>query len=179
MALPAEGGHHFEAEGLNVTYTGLGKVNATYALTRALCQFRPELVLNFGTAGSNKYRKGEMISVSRFIQRDMDVSPLGYKPGTTPFEKIPSVIRHENWFPDLTEGSCGTGDRFETNHNKDHGDVVDMEAYALAKVCWMEGIPFGCVKYVSDGADDKASEHWEESIEEIESHFLDLFMQTF
>ena len=36
-------------------------------------------------------------------------------------------------------------------------DVVDMEAYALAKVCKLENINFRCFKFISDNADETAS----------------------
>ena len=39
-------------------------------------------------------------------------------------------------------------------------DVVDMEAYAIAKVCKLENIEFRCFKYISDNADQNASKDW-------------------
>ena len=35
-----------------------------------------------------------------------------------------------------------------------------MEAYALAKVCKLEGIKFKCFKYISDNANDSAPTDW-------------------
>ena len=35
-----------------------------------------------------------------------------------------------------------------------------MEAYALAKVCKEENLPFLCLKYISDGADGNAVDDW-------------------
>ncbi len=35
-----------------------------------------------------------------------------------------------------------------------------MEAYALAKVCKSQDIPFACIKYISDGANETASFDW-------------------
>ena len=42
-------------------------------------------------------------------------------------------------------------------------DLVDMEAYALAKVCKLELIKFRCFKYVSDNADENAPNEWLEN----------------
>lgn len=39
-------------------------------------------------------------------------------------------------------------------------DIADMEAYALAKVCKNYNIPFVCLKFISDGADDRAGQDW-------------------
>ena len=42
-------------------------------------------------------------------------------------------------------------------------DLVDMESYALAKVCKLENIKFRCFKYLSDNADENASDDWIEN----------------
>ena len=44
------------------------------------------------------------------------------------------------------------------------GDVIDMEAYALAKVCRSYGIPFVSFKYITDGADGDAGIDWEQNV---------------
>ena len=43
-------------------------------------------------------------------------------------------------------------------------DVVDMEAYAIAKVCKLEKIEFKCFKYISDNADENAKIDWNENL---------------
>ena len=60
----------------------------------------------------------------------------------------------------LPEGICGTGDNFEMGHAATAYNVVDMEAYALAMIAMKENIPFLCLKYISDGADDNAADDW-------------------
>jgi adenosylhomocysteine nucleosidase len=42
--------------------------------------------------------------------------------------------------------------------------LVDMEAYAIAKVCLLKKINFLCFKYISDTADKNASNNWEQNI---------------
>ena len=39
-----------------------------------------------------------------------------------------------------------------------------MEAYALAKVCYLYNVPFISFKYITDGADGSASVDWEENV---------------
>ena len=74
----------------DVLYTGVGKVNATFALTRKfgkLGSYIPySLVINYGTAGSRKIKKKQLVDCTKFIQRDMDVTGLGFMKGETPFE---------------------------------------------------------------------------------------------
>lgn len=169
FALPDEAKDCFD--GYNLSFCGVGKVNATYALTRALTAWesshghKPKLVLNMGSAGSPRFNKGEIVNCTRFIQRDFDISPLGCEPFANPYDRaIPAILDHGLRFSSLTEGCCGTGDNFETAATQGLWDVVDMEAYALAKVCLFEKVPFACLKYISDGADGHAVTSWAESL---------------
>ncbi len=92
---------------------------------------------DFGSAGSRRFTTGAVVSCTSFHQRDMDVSGLGFAPGTTPFEEIPAVLEFPMHFAELPRASCGTGDSFETGRQELSCDVVDMEAYALARcVMW-------------------------------------------
>ena len=43
-------------------------------------------------------------------------------------------------------------------------DLVDMEAYAIAKVCKLENIGFRCFKFISDNADEDANIDWNENL---------------
>lgn len=165
MALEQESQGLFAARGVSVLYTGIGKVNAAYRLARALGQHQREhgslpTVVNFGTVGSPKLPAGSVVGCRRFVQRDMDVSGLGFELGTTPFEDVPPMLEFARLFPELPEAVCGTGDRFETGKPLVDCDVIDMEGYALAKVCHLEGAPFGSVKFVTDGADGNAGVDW-------------------
>ena len=132
----------------DVLYTGVGKVNATLKLTQKFGKYGSyipyDLVINYGTAGSRKYKKGELVDCTKFIQRDMDVTGLGFQRGETPFEKQPPlVIETESLFnPIGKNATCGSGDSFVEDRSQYYGEVVDMEAYALSKVCYHYRIPF-------------------------------------
>ena len=79
-----------ETPGLNFFYyTGAGKINATYNLTKLIQKHKPKEIINFGTAGAiNKKLKG-IVECTQFYQRDMDVTALlNLKIGETPFDKI-------------------------------------------------------------------------------------------
>ena len=157
-----------------VIYTGVGKVNATMKLVDRLTDYnyaRPELVINYGTAGSRKYEQGEVVDCTQFIQRDMDVTGLGFEIGQTPFEEeIPIIIQSESDFNPIGKNAlCGSGDSFMKGlpyawYKNQIGDVVDMEAYALAKICRSYGISFISFKYITDGADGDAGADWEKNV---------------
>jgi adenosylhomocysteine nucleosidase len=54
-------------------------------------------------------------------------------------------------------------------------EVIDMEAYALAKVCWHQNARFACAKYVTDGADTSAAGDWRRNVHKAAEEFLLLF----
>ena len=139
-------------------YTGVGKINATYNLTKLIQSHKPKEVINFGTAGAmNKNLKG-IVECTHFYQRDMDVTALmDFKIGQTPFDSINEIIISKRGY------SCGTGDSFVTGSMPLQVDIVDMEAYALAKVCLLEKIKFRCFKFISDYADESANINWLEN----------------
>jgi adenosylhomocysteine nucleosidase len=187
MALPAESDGVFEAAGVPVLFCGVGKVNAAIALTRELARYlhggEPlPLVLNFGTAGSHVFRTGTLVACREFIQRDMDVRGLGFPLGVTPFDSAPLELQFEPVFNHLPTATCGSGDSFATAGSEAAAasacGVVDMEAYALAKVCWLEGAAFACAKYVSDGADAQAAADWQNNVHRAASEFLDLYQDV-
>lgn len=180
MALPAESAGRFEARGIDVLYTGVGKVNAAVALTRRFARYRradrgPPLVVNFGTAGGIGIPPRTLVACRRFVDRDMDVAPLGFAPGVTPFDELPPELEFPSCFAALPEAVCGTGDSFATKVQRVRCDVVDMEAYALAKSCRIEGAGFACAKYVSDGADEHAALHWRENVAGAADLFVNLY----
>ncbi len=131
-----------QLEDWDVIYTGVGKVNATMTLVDRLTDYnyvKPDLVINYGTAGSRKIKKKTLVDCTKFVQRDMDVTGLGFLRGETPFEQDPPVIiqpQNIDFNPIGRNATCGTGDCFVEDKSQYYGEVVDMEAYALAKVCY-------------------------------------------
>jgi len=165
----------------NLLITGVGKVNATYNLTKRLqidgsmnYDSRINLVINYGTAGSRKIKKKTLVDCTKFIQRDMDVTGLGFMRGETPFEEEPPItIQSTSEFnPIGRKATCGTGDNFVEDRTNYYGEVVDMEAYALAKVCHNFDVPFISFKYITDGADEQAHEDWEANLADGIEQFI-------
>jgi adenosylhomocysteine nucleosidase len=155
-------------------YTGCGKVNATYELTKAIQQVRPKLIINLGSAGSNHFKRGEVVCCTTFIQRDMDATTLGFMPYETPFSAMDPVLHYGLKLNELPEGICGTGDNFETNHIRSDYNVIDMEAFCFAYVAQKENIPFICLKYISDGGDGAAAEDWMVQVHQAATAFKEI-----
>ena len=152
----------------NVFFTGVGKINAAHVATKVILEHKPNLVINYGTAGAiDTPLKGKLVEVSKFVQRDMDCGPLGFEKYVTPYEESSLYIGEGNLI-------CGSGDSFVTDkHSNGGANIVDMEAYALAKVCGELGVSFRCFKYMSDEADENASSDWKEFASMGEHLFLE------
>lgn len=182
IALKVESQALFEEAGIPVLYTGVGKINAAWTLTRRLAEYRNAskplpLVLNFGTAGSRCLPTHTLVACNAFVQHDMDVSGLGFTRGTTPFDEMPARLEFPVVFPNLQHAVCGSGDSFVTGEPSVSCEVVDMEAYALAKVCALEHTQFACVKYVTDGADHAAGEDWQANLHRAAERFIACYRQ--
>lgn len=180
MALQAESAGVFESAAVPVLYCGVGKVNAALTLSRELSNYElrgrvAPLVINFGTAGSHVHATGAYVACDEFVQRDMDASALGFALGETPYDTAPARLAFAPRFAGLPRGVCGSGDSFATASTAMACDVLDMEAYAFAKVCRAYGASFACVKYVTDGADHAAAASWQDNVHKAAQRFLDLY----
>ena len=191
-----------QLDGWNVLYTGVGKINATYKLTELFGTYHSkpairrdyDVVINYGTAGSRELPVGELVDCTKFIQRDMDVTGLGFMRGETPFENdIPSELDFSNkpFNPDYGREhhintikkhyTCGTGDNFVDNIEDEieYVDVFDMEAYALAKVCYHYVIPFISFKYITDNANESSPKDWEDNLGDGIVEFKERILKEF
>ena len=165
MALPNESKGLFEQAGIQVHYSGIGKINAAFKAFEVIHKTGCKTLINLGSAGSSHFEAHSLVEVVTFVQRDMDVSPLGFAVGVTPMDnEFPAEIHVQPHFENLSKGICGTGDSFETGIPKVACNLVDMEAYALAKVCQKLDVRLISVKYITDGANDTAHLDWEDNL---------------
>ena len=176
-----------QLEDYRVLYTGVGKVNATLELTKVLQKAHlhylppmPKLVINYGTAGSRELPIGELVDCTKFTQRDMNVTSLGFMQGQTPFENNAPIVLdydHVEFNPIGKKMRCGSGDNFVQDNKEIYSDVFDMEAYALAKVCYHYDINFISFKYITDNANEHSPGDWKDNcsdgISEFKERILD------
>ncbi len=180
VALQTESAGVFEAAGVPIVHCGVGKINAAVSLTRELgryeCLGQPlPLVINFGSVGSHCHPTGTLVECHEFVQRDMDARALGLALGVTPFDDVPKKLSFGRVFTTLPEAVCGSGDSFVSSTVDIECAVVDMEAYALAKVCWIYGTKFACAKFVTDGMNHDAASEWQQNVHRAAEEFLSLF----
>ena len=146
MALRQESRGLMERAGADVLYTGVGKVNAAATLSRRLAEIR--------CAGAPPPLVVNLV---------------------TPFDATPPVIAFPVVLTHLPQVLCSTADSFATHRHEVAGDVVDMEAFALARVCLAENAAFACAKYVTDGADSDSATHWEAALDAASRSFITVY----
>jgi len=150
--------------GCTVIYceTGIGKVNAVLAVYELVVRYKPDLILNIGTAGSIKHEIGSVLVCGRFKDRDMEkCKELGveyYHDFTEELAKNPLI---SSWdFQHL----CNTGDSFITEIIHDDADVYDMENFAVATLCKQKQISLVSVKYITDKIGKNSIQDWENKL---------------
>lgn len=162
------------AERSDIFFTGIGKVNAAAMTAGLIERYHPRRIINFGTAGGITVGSG-LHRVTRFVQRDMQCFKLGCVPGQTPYE--PGGVVLDLGGRDYLGGeglTCSTGDNFVTDPNLEiPADLVDMESYAIAKICHRLGVEFLCYKFVSDQANATAYKDWAEMISAGQQYYID------
>jgi adenosylhomocysteine nucleosidase len=151
--------------GVEVIYSGVGKVNAASGATLSLLVLRPTLVINYGTAGRINAALSGLVEVAHVVQRDMIAMPLVPR-GRTPYSS--NLDRLSSGFDGVT---CGTGDSFVTSDDpwltENNVDVVDMELFAIAHVCQRHSIPWRAFKFITD------DDHWTANVGSGQDLFWD------
>jgi len=143
----------------NVHCIGVGKVNAAINTVQLCNLYQPRRIINLGTAGGIRLGHG-IHRINTVWQHDVNLMALGMKPGIH-FNDTESMI--------IMPGggkTCASGDMFITEPEKlrVECDVVDMEAYSVAKAANRLGIDIEVWKYISDPADAGAGKTWKEQV---------------
>jgi len=136
--------------------TGVGKINAAFALTRAIMEaiaagHGPDRVVVLGTAGavSDSARLDTVYQVTAAVQHDFSLPSPRFELGGEAIAE-PAVI--------------ATGDVFVQDDAQRAAleaagaMLVDMESYAYAAVCDRLGVPLQIFKTPSDFADSSTTQ---------------------
>lgn len=152
-------------------YSKIGKVNASYKTALMLNEFPLSGIINIGMAGSSNQDLaiGTFNLVNKFQYGDVDVTcDPQYSINQIPYEekffypnqnlvdKLSSILKELNL--NYVQGTNLTIDSFVTNTNQAHfheldlkdSYTIDMEAAAIAQVCYHYNVPFASIKVVSD-----------------------------
>lgn len=161
--------------------TGVGPVEAAVQLTSALHQMRasdaqPDLVVSLGSAGSSKLEQTQIYQVSSVSYRDMDASPLGFEKGATPFLDLPVTMDLVHQIPQVPSASLSTGANIVSGdaYAQIDADMVDMETFALLRVCQHFDVPLAGLRGISDGKSEvRHIDNWTEYLHIIDEKLAD------
>jgi len=163
--------------GFDRLLTGVGKIPAASALTRALVEKDYDEIVVVGTAGAlDPAVEGGVYEVAAAIQHDV--------------KDLDGVIGQHVSLPARVEVASeglviATGDHFVDDAETVEviralgARLVDMESYALAWVAQRFGVPIRILRAVSDRAQDGATELWDVTVErcsrELRATLRDLY----
>ncbi|MDY6010108.1 MAG: 5'-methylthioadenosine/adenosylhomocysteine nucleosidase [Duodenibacillus sp.] len=155
---------------------GIGKVFAALCAQTMILKFGVECIVNSGVAGTltSELHIGDVAIATACVQHDMDTSPLGDPYGLlsginvvelpadqTMVQALDRVCREAGVNHRL--GPVATGDQFVHTMERRRwisdtfGAVaVEMEAGAIAHVCYVNRVPFAVIRVISDEASGEA-----------------------
>jgi adenosylhomocysteine nucleosidase len=156
---------HAEAE-IRIAVSGIGKVNAAIAATRALALHPCDLILVIGTAGKIGNRPEPCFWLSAAVQHDYGARRAAgfvrYSAGTIPvgLARLEPFVAMADPGTGLPHAVIASGDSFvecpDASADLAAGlgaDLVDMETAAIAQVAARFGVPWAGIRAVSDNAD--------------------------
>jgi len=158
--------------------SGVGKVNAAVGCALLIENFKPDFVINTGSAGGidPNLSFGDAIISTGLVYHDVDVTAFNYVPGQLPgqppiypvdktlssrAEEAVEELKKEKKLPDLfnyRRGIIGSGDIFMHNPEqiarvrKLFPDIaaVEMESAAIAHCCRLFSVPVLVIRALSD-----------------------------
>ncbi|OJH44749.1 5'-methylthioadenosine/S-adenosylhomocysteine nucleosidase [Paracoccus sp. SM22M-07] len=158
--------------------TGIGPVEAAVQLTAALAGMaeKPRLVVSLGSAGSARLAQTQVYQVGSVAYRDMDASALGFERGCTPLLDLPAVVDLPHRIPGIPVASLATGASIVSGAG--YGgivqDMVDMETFAILRVCQHFDLPLIGLRGISDGAEDlRGLSDWTQYLEIIDGRLAE------
>ena len=167
-----------EGKNVVVVRSGIGKVNAAVCTQILIDDFKAEVVINTGIAGSLNadINIGDIVVSTDVLQHDMDVRVFGYPLGEIPqlgtlsfpadermASLAKSVCEKVNAEVKVFSGRIVSGDQFICDKEvKDklvenfHPLCTEMEGAAIGQAAYLNEIPFLVVRAISDKADNSA-----------------------
>lgn len=154
---------------------GIGKVSAALGTSLLNQIFKPDYIINTGSAGAlgSNFRIGDIVISSSLCFHDVDLTVFGYKLGQmaemplffTPDQKLLNAaeecmrkISHESIKKSLiVSGDSFVSSREQIDHikrNFSNDCIVEMESGAIAQVCHLFRVPFIVIRSVSDLVED-------------------------
>lgn len=177
---------------------GIGKVNAALGTTLLLDHFQAQSVINTGSAGAldSRLNVGDVVIADALLHHDVDVTAFGYVPGQ--MAQMPATYAGDQHLLDAVRQvatstmSCGvhsgmivSGDQFihggaalaKIKQHFPQALAVEMEAAAIAQVCYRFAVPFTVIRAISDNANGDACVDFDAFLEQASTHSANMVRQ--
>ena len=149
-----------------ICFSGVGKVNAAAAAMNMVINFGVDKIINIGLCGACKLdvKPGDVLIANAVANYDVDLTGFGYALNQMPDEPIAYEIKSQYYdylksiIMNAHVGTIASGDSVVTINNVEafpalaNKEVIgfDMEAVAIAQICYKSRTDFMCIKVVSD-----------------------------
>jgi len=177
--------------------SGIGKVNAAMSTAVLLQHFKPDSIINTGSAGGfdPALNVGDVVISTEVRHHDVDVTAFGYEYGQVP--QLPAAFTADEKLKEIAvqsvkkmgdvqvvSGLIATGDSFmsdpvrvEAIRDKfDSLQAVEMEAAAIAQVAHQFGTPFVIIRSLSDIAGKESDLSFDQYLEKAALHSANMVM---
>ncbi len=179
--------------------SGIGKVNAAIATTILFERYQPGFVINTGSAGGfhNDLEVGDLVISTEVVHHDVDVTAFDYKYGQVPglpasFQADPILIEKAMLAAkkldeiEAMKGLISTGDSFMQAEAKvqfvrekfPQMIAAEMEAAAIAQVCYQYSRPFVIIRALSDIAGKDSSVSFDAFLEKAAANAANLIIDV-
>ncbi|TVP85407.1 MAG: 5'-methylthioadenosine/S-adenosylhomocysteine nucleosidase [Alkalicoccus sp.] len=165
--------------------SGIGKVNAAVSTTLLNQLFYPDYIINTGSAGGfyKSLNVGDIVVSSEVRYNDVDATVFGYEYGQVP--RMPAFYEPDEFLVGVAKECAGevginsaegliiSGDSFVSSVEQEilirsrfeNAYASEMEAGAIAQVCYQFQCPFVIIRSLSDIAGQDAKISYDEFLE--------------
>lgn len=188
----------YEGKEVVLLKSGIGKVNAAMSTTILLDRFKPDVVINTGSAGGfhHSLNVGDIVISTEVRHHDVDVTAFGYEYGQVP--NLPAAYKADSALIQAAEdeaselghiqvvkGTIATGDSFMSDPDRvafirgkfEDLYAVEMEAAAVAQVSYQFNTPFVVIRALSDIAGKESEISFDQFLEQAAKHSTDLVLR--
>ncbi|MEG0472098.1 MAG: 5'-methylthioadenosine/S-adenosylhomocysteine nucleosidase [Solibacillus sp.] len=189
----------YEGKDVVLLKSGIGKVNAAMSTTILLHQFKPDVVINTGSAGGfdTALEVGAIVISDEVRHHDVDVTVFGYEIGQ--MAGMPAAYKSDAKLMEVAKqavtevgehqygvGLICSGDVFMSNPARVEAaredfptmKAVEMEAAAVAQVCHQFNTPFVVIRALSDIAGKESNISFDEFLPVAAKHSTEIVLNA-
>lgn len=189
----------YEGKEVILLKSGIGKVNAAMSTTLLLHEFKPDVVINTGSAGGfdETLEVGAVVISDEVRHHDVDVTIFGYEIGQ--MAGMPAAYKSDEKLMNIAKqavteigehqygvGLICSGDVFmndpvrvaEVRKHFPQMKAVEMEAAAVAQVCYQFGTPFVVIRALSDIAGKESNISFDEFLPVAAKHSTEIVLKA-